>query len=247
MKRLIFIICCLLFLIRINSFAEVKVVISPGIGQYSMSGMSDYNKFIRSSLKFHPKQLSDFPPYWNISAGLQVKPNEMNYGGGINYSFESTGSKMSIADYSGEYYNTFNINANSIGISLLHNIKKFEKFPTNIEFQIGYRITDLRSDEYIKIYEEDSLSTMTADAESFYFEAGMAINYPVSIFELGLKLSYLIDFGGEYKITSVNGGNQYNGYPLVLPFNLAEPIQTQWTGFRLRLFLGINLSQLLKK
>jgi hypothetical protein len=211
-----------------------------------MSGLSDFNSYVRESLPFKPKQLSDFPPYWIFEAGIQSIPSDKKIGIGANFSFESTGSKMSLADYSGEYSNEFTLNSYGYSISFIYTLPLIKNLPNYFDFKVGLKTTELFSDEFIKIGEVDSLSTMTAESNSFFFEPGFTINYPVSFFEVGLKLSYLLDFGGDYKITSVNGSDKYNGYPIVLPYNLSKPIQSQWTGLRIRLNFSVNITKLIK-
>jgi hypothetical protein len=223
--------------------AEIKLALNPGMGIYSMTYLSNFNSFIRSTLPFQPKQLSDFPPYWNFSGGMQFFPENSKDGYAAYYSFESTGSKMSLADYSGEYMNQFIVNANSFSVEYISSQKPLFTLPTFLHFQIGYKITDLKSSERYKIGNIDTTNTMTAQANSIFLEPAVSCVYPIKFIEIGLKLGYQLDFGGEYSIQKYNDSDNYKGAPLVEP-GINRVITTQWTGLRVSLNLNINLTKL---
>ncbi|OGU58454.1 MAG: hypothetical protein A2X64_08585 [Ignavibacteria bacterium GWF2_33_9] len=245
MKKLLFILILIISPVISLKSTEVKLYFNPGIGLYSMYSLSDLNSYFRQSLPFESKQVSDFPPYWNFDTSLQLWLNDSTRGIAAHYAQESTGSRISRVDYSGEYSNEFTVNNRIYAAELLYNQPRFHGLSVNYGLKAGIIYTNLFSREYIKVFEEDTLYTMNAEASSFFIEPGINIFYPVKFLEIGLSAGYLIDFGGEYKITQVNGENNMVGYPIGNP-NRNEAIKSEWTGFRLRLYFGINITDLIK-
>ena len=72
-----------------------------GTGFYSMSGLKSINNEVVRSLQFDSEIVSDFPPYFAYRPFILF--NFGSYKFGIRYTFNSTGSRVSSKDYSGEY------------------------------------------------------------------------------------------------------------------------------------------------
>lgn len=246
MKSFILLIFFTLITLPSLSANDFKFYVSPGLGFYDMSQLKDYNSFIRATLPFETKQMSNFPPFWNFTAGVHLFSEQMKYGYGINYSFESTGSRISRKDYSGEYSGNFTANSNSYGIDILFNQKEIWKFNSYIRVQVGIKNSDLNIKEYMLVGEVDTLTTLVAEASSFFFEPGIMLIYPISFFEVGIKIGYQLDFEGDYEIKSINGQETNSNYQIAQPNNPSEPINTQWSGFRCNFTASVNLTRLIK-
>jgi hypothetical protein len=106
------------FLILVCSEAvaqNVSAEFQAGTGTYTMNDLKDFNRVIKEDIPFDTKIVSDFPPFLNYAACFKLQVNNANLG--LVYSFQTTGSRISGQDYSGEYYFDMTINGHAPGVS----------------------------------------------------------------------------------------------------------------------------------
>lgn len=243
MKKLFLVFIFLFTTFVVPCSSEIKLIFNPGLGFYSMYSISQMNKMTRESLPISVKQISDFPPYWNFYTGINIINPATSRGYGLYYSFESTGSRMSLADYSGEYYNNFTANAHSFGFSVIYSPMKQFVLPIFAEIIGGYKLTTLSNKEYWRIGTQDTVYTAEFNAGSFFIEPCLNIVYSYKFMEFGFKAGYQLDLGGEYKIVSINSDTKNSGTPIANPANPNRALNTEWSGLRLNLLFMLNLNK----
>ena len=115
MKRIIICLAALLLLFNMDALSQgVIAELQAGTGTYSMRDLKGLNRYIKNRLPFDTKIVADFPPFLNYSAILKFRIKNAYLG--IIQSYQTTGSRISGRDYSGEYAFDITLNAYSPGI-----------------------------------------------------------------------------------------------------------------------------------
>ena len=196
-----------------------------GTGFYSMSGLKSINNEVVRSLQFDSEIVSDFPPYFAYRPFILF--NFGSYKFGIRYTFNSTGSRVSSKDYSGEYRFDMKIRSHSpelIGEIELETFGIFRLFFYN---SFGIILSDLDQNEELEI-----LGDMVAGGRYKYKsfspvgESGFTGVLPFSKFDAEVSLGYLYQVGyGDYKSQTQPG--MILGDP-----DTGKKISRGWNGFR---------------
>jgi hypothetical protein len=207
--------------------------ISAGVGSYAMNDLKSLNQAVTPS--FASKLVSDFPPYLNYQYSLFL--DEEKYCVGMFYSFQSTGSRISAKDYSGEYRFDLNVHSNNLGIYLSMNMLSKGNFRLSLYAKPGLAFSKLDLSEYFTI-----LDTVLADtklscvATSFFLEPG--VDFSVFILPsvtIGINAGYCLQKGGQN--FHLDGEKESI---LVVP-NTGQKIKPGWSGFRIGISLMYNL------
>ncbi len=213
---------------------SLKFELQPGVGFYSMSHLNDINSEISQKLPFETKLVSDFPAYWYMRPVLSLQFNKFSIG--LNYSFQSTGSRLSAMDYSGEYKFDMKVNSSSPGIFgevLLVNLKKIH---FNLYSALGISYSRLSLNEGLMILDQKlSNESHEYKGQSYFFEPGFKVSYPVLFFNIGLYSGYLFGFGKQAYYTDGDMDDK-----LYVPGE-REFIKPDWNGLRLGISVYYNL------
>jgi hypothetical protein len=190
-----------------------------------MSYLNIINEKVSLGVPFDTKLVSDFPAYWYLKPVLSLQFKKFSIG--LNYSFQSTGSRVSAKDYSGEYRFDMNVNSNSPGIHgevLIGNLKKIR---LNLYSDLGISYSRLRLTEYFMVLDQKLTDkSYSYKAQNYFFEPGFNITYPVLFFNIGLYSGYLIGFGKQAYYTNNNKKDK-----LYIPES-SESIVPDWNGLR---------------
>ena len=228
-----------LFLLVILSFwftsskaQNIKLGLQTGYGFYNMSSLKDVSKNALNQLPFEAKIVSDYPPYFYYQPTIRFSKNNFEYG--ITYLFQTTGSRISSKDYSGEYRFDTKINSNGPGIFIDGIIADNKDFETGLFLQAGINLSKLKVNEYLQI---DSLTNSTDykfTSHSFYLEPGINFSYSIN------HICFELNFGYHKEMSRINfsqSGSNSNEIPLKTDFLEGD----MWDGFR----LGITFSYIL--
>lgn len=202
---------------------------SAGVGSYSMKDLKELNEAVKPD--FDCQLVSDFPPYLNYQLSLFLDEEEYSFG--LFYSFQSTGSRISARDYSGEYYFDMQVGSNNIGLYTSMNLPINHNFRLSIYAKPGIALSKLDISEYFKI-----LDTILVDekarcrATSFYLEPGLDFSwFFLTSVSLGINAGYFLQMGGQ---DFHPDGDKES--VIVIP-NTYQAIKPGWSGFR----VGISL------
>lgn len=175
---------------------EYDLMFQTGIGNYSMSDLKGLNQSLLKTLPFEAKVVSDFPPYWTYRPAILVKFNRISIGASLSY--QSTGSRISVKDYSGEYRFDMNVNAISPGIYAEVEVVKINTLQVSFYTSAEKSTTRLSTDEYFNV--ADSLlinEKFNLKAKSFSLEPGICISYPIMFFTFGMNIGYSFPMGAK--------------------------------------------------
>jgi hypothetical protein len=194
-----------------------KVEVNVGYGIYSMSKLKEMNNSVLTGLPFPAKITNSFPPYLTYRGGLYYRMDSIISVGSF-ISFSSTGSRISLADYSGEYRFDQAISSITTGLSikaLLFNRKP--KIEIYNSFNISY--SELIFIEYLEVSGLKDIKETKIDGSFCSVELGTNCYWNINRFDLGL----------------------YGGLVFDIPSNLLiipnyRPILAGWTGPRIGIY-----------
>ncbi|NDV59351.1 hypothetical protein [Bacteroides sp. 519] len=231
MKKII--IAILFFTLTISVNAQFSIGYSVGYGTYDMGDMKDMLKDMQKvpiqTPDFQTTELQlyivdKFPGYitHQIEAGYKLKRHEF----GLKFMYMTTGGKLSLADYSGEY----NIKAIMNGFKQeafyrYYLLSDNQPFNFYLDVVPGIVINNFKLKENIKLYDGDSASD--------------------NINMHGVNFSVTPAIGASYRINSLLAVRASAGYEINFPNAELEKddyklyYKSNWSG--LRLSAGVSL------
>ena len=236
MRRFVKLSILLTIITQFLSAQEIQFGFGSGIGTYIMSDLKNLNNKISKGTSFETKTVSDFPPYWYYRPSLILKGT--NFGFGLCYNFESTGSRISSKDYSGEYRFDMKINANTPCIYAEYDIPLFNNFKVGFYSLAGLVFTNLTMNEYLRVNDSTlTNSTYKFDVFNEILEPGIEINYKIMFIGLKLNVGYLFQAKDDAFSNDQTGNSNIN----------LNTVKSNWNGYRIGLSIFYNLAFKAKK
>ncbi len=208
---------------------------SSGVGSYSMADLKSLNDAIKPS--FDCQLVSDFPPY--LYYQLSFFLDEEEYSFGLFYTFQSTGSRISARDYSGEYYLDMQVQSNNVGFYAAMNLLQKSKCQLSVYAKPGIAFSNLDIREHFTL-----LDTVLVDgnagfrATSFFLEPGIGFSYRViPSLGIGINAGYFLQVGGQN--FHLPGEKDY---VLGIP-DTGKEVKPNWSGYRVGISLIYNIKQ----
>jgi hypothetical protein len=216
----------LLFLMNctVNS-QEFRIGMQSGIGTYAMKGLKDINDLLHTYIPFENKIVSNFPAYFYYQPMLVVKFDDI--GIGLVYLYQSTGSRISEKDNTGEYRFDMKVSSNNPGLYFDYSVLTIKNIQFNLSSTFGYSKSKLQINEYLEM--SDSVlfdHTTNFKALDYYIEPGINFTYAYKFLSLGINVGYYIQLGDESFKSGVENTTQlYNAEG-------KEKVVPDWNGFR---------------
>jgi len=228
MRKTLYIAILMLIVFNQLYSQEFKIGYQQGIGKYSMSGLKDINKGIQPDLPFETEIVSDFPVYWYYRPSVSLKFKELEIG--LVYSFQSTGSRISAKDYSGEYRFDMKVKSHNPGIFIGFDFIERNKMSYAVYSALGVTFSNLNMNEYLYVQETIVLNDdIKFKGLNYYLESGISLCYPVKFIDFAIYLWYCFPFGDQAFYTQNN-----KDYVLIDPVS-SESVKPDWGGFRIGL------------
>lgn len=210
----------------------IRITVTAGAGTYRMQSMKTFIEKVNESLPFSPEVVDEFPPYWWYSADASIIYGDFTWGLTINYN--STGSRVSLKDYSGEYLSDRKLIAVSPGITAGYLLPPLgDRFSLTPVADLGVLISGMEVDETL-VAAGETVSDFHDNYRAFNFYANPSVRFAwtvSSMVSLELRTGYLLQFGGgqfKSKTHSGSGAGIYHASP-------------DWTGLRCGLSVVISL------
>lgn len=189
-----------LILLIVNSTFSQKVSVDfdLGYGIYSMSQLKELNNEVLASLPFPAQTTSSFPPYLTYRAGFFYRVDTV-YSIGTYLGYSSTGSRISLADYSGEYRFDQTISAISTGIALkLLLINKRIKLELYNSLSFCYTELNISENLILNDFNEGYRHKLLGN----YCSYGLGANFYYSLmhFDIGFYGGFVIDINSNLGI-----------------------------------------------
>jgi len=197
-----------------------------------MKDLKSINSDLQNSLTFETKIVADYPPYLYYSPGLYVSWEKFNVG--IHTTLNSTGSRISSKDYSGQYgFDTrvFSF-APSIYVDALI-VPLQNKLNLYFSTEIGAIFSSLALDERLVLYDEVLIDeSFDFYALNYFIEPGLKLDYQFNdIFSAAFNMSYLVQFGD----------NAYEANDIGTFYYKQNAIKPEWNSLRIGLALHLTI------
>jgi len=197
-----------------------------GGGTFAMTSAKAFNQTLIQLLPFKPVVKDNFPPYFFYKAeAIYCLPRDLAIG--INVSTTSTGSRLSLADYSGKY-TLDNIQKGLFpGIKIVYG--NWQGYPNGINFSLegGAAFSKMTVTEDLKVFDQSTLNNEEFTALGFYVQPGLCyFKNVIPQLKLSANLSYYYGFEKGYHLPGDKNQRLYNS-------SSQQPIKPQWDGLRL--------------
>ena len=236
-SKLILFLLPLSVITTMSNAQEINLSYGAGIGTYSMKSLKELNSYSLTVLPFNAKMTDNFPPtlFQEFSLGLSYN----RIGVGVSFDFNTTGSRASYKDYSGEYTDDIVLTGNIPSLYFIYLIKKGQRFDIGIQTKAGMIFTDSDSKTTLKIGEDSAVNKMNVSAKSLCLYPRINLIYkPIKLANISLNAGYLYDLGGVMKV---------DGKTKLYNPETNKEIKSGWGGFRADVTLTLNLLNLSKK
>jgi hypothetical protein len=161
-----------------------------------MSDLKSLNNYIANNNPTNPKITTNFPAFYFYKPSVVFAFNRVNLG--LIYSFYSTGSRVSIKDYSGEYRFDTKLKSSAYGFLTEINLHTQKHFKIDLYNELGLIKTSLNLVEFFKVYDQTLAdNNYNFDSKNYYCEPGLKASYTLSSFEFAFNLGYFQQFGDE--------------------------------------------------
>ena len=196
MYKKILVVLFLFSLVQGANAQHVKVGYQIGLGTYSMNALKNINDQVLESLPFDSKVVDNFPGYLYFRPSVSLV--FAGYSIGLIYTFQSTGSRISAKDFSGEY--SFDTKVHSSAPGIYGDLKIFSKKKNTlcINSAAGILFYKLNTHESLTL-QSSQVQNQVIDfkAQNFFMEPGLSYYYSMGSFCLGLNAGYFITIGNQ--------------------------------------------------
>lgn len=224
MKNLL-IVAAIIFLANTTDAQRILLGAGGGYATFSMSDTKDYNKSVQINLPFTPVFTDDFPGWYFFNAeALYGFPKIL--AAGLKISSTSTGSRLHLADYSGEY--TFDNQQKGWfpGARLLLGKTPGRQSGPCASIEGGMAFSSMSFNEKLEVYEEQTDNQQEFSANGFYVQPGL--NYMQHVgahIILSVNVSYYLGFESGYFVKGHKDQKITNN-------DTGENIMPDWNGLR---------------
>jgi hypothetical protein len=207
---------------------QVKIAFQTGIATFAMNEMQRLNDHIISSLAFDTRLTSDFPPYIYYRPMIMMKFNRSSLG--VMYAFQSTGSRITGKDYSGEYRFDMKIKSKSPGVYLDLDVVSMKQAILSVYTIFGWFASYLEINEIFTIPGIIDVDyTYEYKSYNYSLEPGINFSYPVKFAGVALNAGYLIQMGKQAFYADKNMDN------IIYDAKTRQPVKPGWSGLRIGL------------
>lgn len=235
MKKITYILLLLLALPFISVSKGIKLQLRGGIGTYSMTDLKTIDNLVINQISLPLHQTENFPAYWFFKGALLFDVNE-HFSMGPIYGFNSTGSRYSLADYSGKFYYDNMVQNHSVGLSFCYSRPTEFNLNWGVYLDGGINFSEMQLTQHLELTEvEDQQTEKNRAKETGYFvEPGIQISYPYKRFEPGLHIGYHVPLS--------NSGLKENDSNDFFYLPNGDKASCRWNGIRATISLTIYLT-----
>jgi hypothetical protein len=213
---------------------ELNLGFEFGLGSYKMQDLKEINDNNLNSLPFDARITDNFPLYYYYKPSLMFSISSA-ISLGIAWSYHSTGSRISLVDYSGEYAFDTRIRSSSPAV-----IAEFS-YPVTVfriafSNEVGIESSTADFNELLRIGTQIDKTNYIFKSINVYYEPALKIKYPLAAFRFDLVLGYHIDLSEENLSKSDNS-------KIHLQLSDNRLARANWSGVR----LGAGISYTLFK
>lgn len=182
-----------------------------------------------------PAQLvSDFPPFINYKAFISFPRNGNTAKCRYFYGFQTTGSRISLTDYSGKLTFDQTVNGHMLGVEIGIFSSGITKSIHIRGFMcLGATASILEMNDHLEIWEQEFDQNSTYYSYGFDMEPGVLATYKYKKVTFGLSLGYLQDVSTTFHLKGDKDAE--------LIYNGDQHTHPDWAGLRTGLEVSFNL------
>ena len=200
MKGLKYYILSIMFFIPVEVTPQVSFGVFGGLGTYKMDNLKEINKLQAMTLPIKTVTVDNFNPGLYLGTSFNNKLSKY-FLFGLNYQFNSTGSRIGQKDYSGYYAYDQIVNSHFFAIEPEVIIKKTNSIMISVSIVTGTSFTSLEIKEVISISGQKEKNSESFTAVSFPLYPAVKLSKPFSNTISGtVSLGYLYDPGGVFHL-----------------------------------------------
>ncbi len=225
----------LLLIFSLIAFSELKgqFLLAESNSYYSIFSMRDLKSTQNLILEFSPegsRVVESFPVFVSHDINLMFKIAEVRLIGFWS-GYQSTGGRISYADYSGSLNTDILISAYHFGLTYQ---EKMGNSPIWLSFKLAYRGNDASISSKLKTPNFEEKSEFKYDSKSIPLRPGLVLRK--SFWKLYFNISI------EYEFSQIGTPLEQVDDPDIKVLNEdGEEAIVDWSGFRLGIGLGIQL------
>jgi len=203
-----------------------------------MNDLRLFNDEMEELYEFDSKTVSDFPPFFYYRYSILFNYKRIN--AGIIISSQSTGSRVSSHDYSGDYHFDMIVKSKSHGIYLDVIFLEMNPLSFTIYSIAGIIYTNLNFNEALTIWDTPAFDNeYEFISTNLFYEPGLSTSISYKSFSLSLKVGYLLQFGSQ--VFKDPDNDMIILYPPVTSTS-STAVKPGWDGLRVGLSLSYTLS-----
>lgn len=176
MRIIFFVTIFLQFFFTLVNAQDKKFSFQTGLGFYDMSSLSKLTDEVKMSYSFDPQLVSDFPAYFYYKPMIKFSKKSTEYG--FLFLYQTTGSRLSVKDYSAEYNFNITISSFSPGISINSKFLDYGYYSIWVGLQAGVNFSYLSINEYLQLNKEISEESYNFTSNSFFFQPEFNFFHP---------------------------------------------------------------------
>lgn len=214
---------------------KLQLSLQSGLGNYSMTGLKQINRLTQNNLPFETKLTDNFPTFFYYQPMVLIRFK--NISTGLTYSYQSTGSRVTAQDYSGNYRLDMLVKSQTPGLfgDVHFSISDRLEFAFYSEFDVAFSRLEIK--ENFIIFEEEIKNTSDKfNAMHFLIEPGANIAYSICN-----KMNVGLYFGYSFQLGKQTFHDPTNKSLLLIEKEYNTPVKPEWNGFR----AGLSVSYLL--
>jgi hypothetical protein len=212
-------------LARGTNTSFLKLGYQIGFGTYSMNNLKDINDQVSESLPFDSKIVDNFPGYLYFRPSVALE--FAKYSIGLICSFQSTGSRISSKDFSGEYRFDTKVKSTSPGIYGDIKLLSQKKSRLCVYSIAGLIFSKLNIHETLSLKSShDENQNIDFKAQNYFLEPGIDYSYSIGSLSVGLNVACFITIGSQ---AFYSGDNKKNS--LQISKN-NQDVKPDWNGIR---------------
>ena len=222
----IYLVIALLVLTKALEAQNLLVGAGIGGGTFEMNSIKDYDQTIVNLLPFKPVLTDNFPPYFFYKAEvIYCFPKILAVG--LNFHTTSTGSRLTLSDYSG-YFTHDNVQKGlfpGVKIMLGKAPGKSDGFNFLLEGGAAFSTMDIKVD--LTVADESQTDNANYKAQGFFVQPGICYFRNIySNVKLCANISYYYGFEKGYHMPNEKDQKIFNS-------ETGKQIKPQWDGIRL--------------
>lgn len=218
-----------LFLINMQGWAqagEFRASYHLGAGQFMMQELKSLNSERLEGIAVNAKILQNYPIY--LTHTLVVSQNFSDFHRlGLSFEHQSTGSRISYKDYSGELTLDTRLTANSIGMFYEGYIAEKKGIDLACGSYLYLNFSSLQFDNFIRVNSETQSEKINFNSQGISLQPFFSASKQIKSFILGTELSaYLNIISRDLYLQQNKDATLVN--------NDGNTIRPDWTGLRFK-------------